>query len=267
MPYNFIAVKLATLGLKIPIVVSDHANFRWNVNKLLKFIRFYGYRFADWVTVLSHNDECYMKKRLHNMKVMYNPLSFSRLSEYTERKKNILACGRVSVWHVKGFDLLIQIWSKIAPVYPNWSLDIAGDGSEADFAHLKSIAREYGVLDRINFLGFCKDIKEVMATSSIFALSSRFEGFPCSLLEAMSQGCAPVAFSIHGIISEIITDGVDGYIVDDGNLKLFENRLAYLMDDDKHITQISAAAISSMKRFEVSIVGNEWESFLKEVVK
>ena len=266
MPYNFVAIKISSIGLGIPIIVSDHANFQWNANKILKFIRYNVYKLADKVTVLSHNDEQFMSSRLHNMKVMYNPLSFPLLTEKTERKKNILACGRVSIWDVKGFDLLIRMWGHLAHEYQDWTLDIAGDGSNDDFTHLKILAQQCGVEDRVNFLGFCKNIKDIMAHSSIFALPSREEGFPCSLLEAMSQGCSPVAFSIHNIISEIITDGEDGYIVPDGDLITFENRLALLMDSEDVRNKISKKTIESVKRFSVSEIGDEWESFLKKIV-
>ena len=267
MPYNFVAMKIATLGMCIPLIVSDHANFTWNANRVLKLIRYYGYKFADRVTVLSHNDEIFMTNRLHYMKVMYNPLSFPRLFEPTQRKKNILACGRISIWNVKGFDLIIKIWGKLADKYPDWELEIAGDGCEADFECLKKITKECGIGNRTKFLGFCKNIKDVMAHSSIFVLSSRAEGFPCSLLEAMSQGCAPVSFSIHNIISEIITDGKDGYIVNDGDLQTFEEKLSLLIEQEELREIISKNAIESMKRFETTVIGNEWESFLNEVVK
>lgn len=266
MPYNFVAAYISSFGLGIPVIVSDHANFTWNLNRTLKFIRHRVYALADKVTVLSHNDEKYMEKKLHNMKVMYNPLSFPRLTESTERMKNILACGRVSIWDVKGFDLLIKMWGNLAPKYPDWTLDIAGDGSEADFNHLKEIAKESNVLDRINFLGFCRNIKDVMAHSSIFALSSRAEGFPCSLLEAMSQGCAPVSFSIHGIISEIIDNNNDGFIVTDNDLDTFENRLSFLIENQECRQSMSNKAIASMERFEVSTIVDEWETFLNEII-
>ncbi len=267
MPYNYVSIKIATMGLNIPIIVSDHTNFRWNANKLLKFIRYYLYRFATIVTVLSNNDKRFMEHRLHNMRVMYNPLSFPRLGEGTERRKNILCVGRVSVWEVKGFDLIIRIWSKIADKHPDWTLEIAGDGNENDFNYLKSLAEENGMINRMNFLGFRSDIVDVMSHSSIFALPSRIEGFPCSLLEAMSQGCAPVAFDIHGIMYEIISDGKDGFIVKDGNLDGFCQRLEQLMNDEDLIGTIGRNAIDSVKRFEVEKIGKEWQEMLTEVVE
>ncbi len=83
----------------------------------------------------------------------------------------------------------------------------------------------------------------------------------------MSQGCAPVSFSIHNIISEIITDGKDGYIVNDGDLQTFEEKLSLLIEQEELREIISKNAIESMKRFETTVIGNEWESFLNEVVK
>ena len=266
MPYNYMSIKLATLGMGIPVIVSDHTNFHWNANRLLKFIRYYLYRFATIVTVLSNNDKKFMEHRLHNMRVMYNPLSFPRLEKRTERRKNILCVGRVSVWEVKGFDLIIRIWGKIADRHPDWTLEIAGDGNENDFNYLKSLAEENGVINRMNFLGFRSDIVDVMSHSSIFALSSRIEGFPCSLLEAMSQGCASVAFDIHGIINEIITDGNDGLIVSDGDLDTYGKKLEQLMDNEELRYTLGHNSIESTKRFEPETIGQEWMNLLTSIV-
>lgn len=267
MPYNFVAVKIATLGLHIPIVVSDHTNFTWNANRALKFIRYYFYRTADAVAVLSKFDYNLMASRLKNAVVMYNPLSFPVVERKIGRNKTVLAVGRLSVWHVKGFDRLIEIWAAIAPKYPDWSLSIAGDGSENDYEFLKAQAIKFHVEESVNFLGFCDNIKEVMSSASVFALTSRIEGFPCSLMEAMSQGSAPVAFSIQGIIQEIITDGVDGYIVPDDDLDIFKEKLSLLIENEEKRKDISVHAIESIRRFEVDKVVNNWITFLNGLVK
>ena len=265
MPYNFVAVKVATLGLNIPIVVSDHTNFTWNANWKLKFIRYYFYRTADAVAVLSKFDYNLMESRLKNAVVMYNPLSFPVITGAPERNKTVLAVGRLSVWHVKGFDRLIEIWALVAPKFPDWKLRIAGDGSEEDYNYLRDQASKYNLEDRIEFLGFCDNIKEVMTSASVFVLTSRIEGFPCSLMEAMSQGCAPVAFSIHGIIKEIITDGKDGFIVPDDDMTKFGEMLCLLLENEYQRNSFSQKAIESIRRFEVDKVVKNWMSFLERL--
>lgn len=267
MPYNFVAVKIATIGLHIPIVVSDHTNFTWNANWKLKCIRYYFYRCADAVAVLSQFDYNLMSSRLKNAVVMYNPLSFPVIEGSRERNRIVLAVGRLSVWHVKGFDRLINIWAEVAHNYPEWKLGIAGDGSKDDFDYLKKLAKENNVEDRIEFLGFCDNIKDVMSEASVFALTSRIEGFPCSLMEAMSQGCAPIAFGIQGIIKEIITDGEDGFIVPDGNLKIFKEKLSLLIEDDELRNEISRHAVVNIRRFEVDKVVSNWISFLGKLTR
>lgn len=267
MPYNFVTMLIATLGLKIPLIASDHTNFQWNAVWKLKFIRYYLYRFADVVTILSHNDQKFMETRLHNMKVMYNPLSFPRLKKSVIRKKNILCVGRISVWDVKGFDLAIQMWGRIAKKYPDWTLEIAGEGEKKDLDYLEALTRENNVYEQTHFLGFCQNIKEIMSHSSIFVLSSRVEGFPCSLLEAMSQGCAAVAFEIHGIIEEIISNGKDGYIIKDGDLDSFSSIVEKLIADEELRIAIGNEAIKSVKRFEVENIGQEWIHLLESLKK
>lgn len=87
-------------------------------------------------------------------------------------RKNLLACGRVDQWEIKGFDLLIKAFAGIAKSFPNWFLDIAGKGSDKSVSILKGIAKEYGIEDRIRFLGFQTDVREVMKSHAIFVLSS-----------------------------------------------------------------------------------------------
>ena len=266
MPYNFVAVKIATFGLHIPIVVSDHTNFTWNANWKLKLIRYYFYRTADVVAVLSKFDYNLMSTRLRNMVVMYNPLSFPMIKETTNKDKIVLAVGRLSAWQVKGFDRLLKIWSEVAPHYPEWKLQIAGDGDKKDYDYLKSLVESFHLNSRVEFLGFCNNIKDLMAKASIFVLTSRIEGFPCGLLEAMSQGCSPVAFSIHGIIQEIITEGEDGYIIDDDDIGMFREKLCLLIEQEQLCDSIRHKAISNIRRFDVEKVVRNWISLLESLI-
>jgi glycosyltransferase involved in cell wall biosynthesis len=132
---------------------------------------------------------------------------------------------------------------------------------------LKEVAELENVKDSVDFLGFRKDIKEIMSRSSIFALPSRDEGFPCVLLEAMSQGCAPVAFEIRGNIKEIITDGYDGFLIPDGNLKMFAEKLDELIDKEDLRKKFRENARISLKRFEPEKIVDQWVEMFQEVIK
>ncbi len=258
----------ATKDMNIPIIASDHQNYYFFKNEYEKYVRTEVYKSADVLTVLTKTDYEYMKDKLHNMKVMYNPLSFPILTEPVKREKKILCMGRLDAWKIKGFDTIISIWGRIAKRFPDWTLIIAGDDKgSGDFEKLHWMARQAGVEDRIQFTGWVNNVDKLMQSCAIFALPSREEGFPCVLLEAMSQGCASIAFEIRGNIKEIMTDCYDGYLVPDNNLTLFVAKLCRLMKREDIRTRFSKNALESMKRFEIDKVGDEWEKLLIETVK
>ena len=162
---------------------------------------------------------------------MPNPLTFTPivvaedgemindLGTVIEKEKIILAAGRLNDWKCKGWDLLIKAWALIngqetmgngqindqSLALSGWRLQIAGTGSEQDFSFLKQLCKENDVEDSVEFLGYRTDMKELYQKASIFCLSSRSEGLPMVLIEAMSQGCAPVACENLGRTKEIIT--------------------------------------------------------------
>ncbi len=158
------------------------------------------------------------------------------------------------------------MWRQISKSNPDWELDIIGPGSELAINFLQNHINEYGISDSAHLIGLSKDIKSLMKEASIFALPSREEGFPCVLLEAMSQGCTPISFSIRGNISEIITDNKDGYIIPDNNLTLFSVKLSHLMKNQELREQMSKEAIKSMERFEVDKIVDQWEALITDVV-
>ena len=261
----FYKLFLASIDLDIPIIASEHTNFRWFESDYNQYIKTEIYRFANIVTVLTENDKKFIEDRLNNVKVMYNPLTFPILKDETVKNKIILCAGDLNRWEIKGFDRIIQIWGNISKKYQDWTLYIAGAGNKENNVKLRDIIKSVDVQDSVQFLGHRKDIKDIMAQSSIFTITSREEGFPCVLLEAMSQGCAPVSFEIHGNIKEIITDGKDGFLIKDGDLDSFQEKLELLINNEELRNTISKNAIESMKRFETDKIINQWEDLLKKL--
>lgn len=267
LPHNYWRLMLAMIGLKIPLIASDHQNTTYNVTKMEAFVRRHLYKYATAVTVLTKNDQKFMSKWMHNITVMYNPVSFPRLDYNTTRGNNILCVGRLWAFNqAKGFDRMIKMWGKISPKYPEWTLFILGDGGDDDFKYYIDLTKEENVENTVRFLGYRFDVQGWMSTCSIFALPSREEGFPCVLLEAMSQKCPPVAFEIHGNINEILTDGYDGYVVKDGDLDAFQEKLEYLMTHKKERERIANNAYESVLRFTPEKIADQWEEFLTGVV-
>lgn len=258
---------------KKPLIFSEHTTFNLTKEKksFKNSIRRFFLRFSDAVTILTKYDEDYLGNKLPQKVVIPNPLTFSPITEneYEQSfplRKNILACGRVLNWKIKGFDNLIKAYGAIADKYPGWDLDIAGWGRQEDFDYLYSIADKYNVRSRIHFLGFCSNVQELMKEHSIFVLSSRIEGFPMVLTEAMCMGCVPVCFDVITGPREIITEGIDGLLVENQNIEALSKAIEIAINDESLRFNYGRNAIDNIKRLEPSVICKKWEDMFQNVI-
>ena len=254
----------------IPVIASEHNTFDREHTPKERKKRFVTNKKFNKVVVLTEYDKEFTKEFLNNTIVIPNPLTFNPISkvEYQSTysaRKNMLACGRLNAYQVKGFDNLIVAFAKIADKHPNWDLDIAGEGNEENINILKKMAREKGVEDRIHFLGFCRDIGDVMKKHSLFVLTSRTEGFGMVITEAMAMGCTCLSYALTGP-SEIIENGVDGILVENQNIGKFSEAMSTLMYDDNKRIKLGEKALENVTRFTVDKITDQWEHLFKEVI-
>jgi glycosyltransferase involved in cell wall biosynthesis len=260
-------VILATMGLSIPVIASEHSTF-YNKKSLYETLaRLYINRLANKVTILTLFDYDYLRKKLPNKIILPNLLPYKIFNGTINRTKNILAVGGINRWHIKGFDNLIKIWSKISSKYPDWTLDIAGEGNEENMNILKTIVQDNNVSNSVRFLGFQKEIDKVMRTSSIFVLSSRYEGFPMVLAEAMSQGCACVCFDCNTGPKEMISDNESGILVKNQDNEAMKSALIRLIEDENLRETLSINARKEIKRYNPDIIVDKWESLFFSLKK
>lgn len=263
---NFVAI-LASIKLGVKVIASDHTSFDRKFSWPINFIRNHVYQLADAVTILTQADYDYLGKRLPRKVVMPNPLAFSCITDVcNERKKNILAVGRLDVWKVKGFDILMEAWSNIEKKFPEWQLDIAGWGGASSLNELKDMAKGLRISERINFLGFRKDIDAVMRESSIFALPSRVEGFGMVLIEAMSQGCACVSFDDGGRQREIIIDDADGILLEDRSVESLSKALVMLMENESIRKEVAKNGIRRAYNYNILKIVDMWEQLIERTI-
>ncbi len=229
------------------------------------------YRFADVVQVMSKHDKAWSRNRYKKVIPMPNPLRFEpidkeKYDDIYKGRRNILACGRLNPQ--KGFDKLIEAFSKISEKYPDWDVDICGeDMAHSDYSKvLLTLIEERNLQNRIHFLGFHKDVDTVMQSHSIFCLSSQHEGFPNVLSEAMANGMACVSFDIVTGPSEIIVDGIDGLIVEDQDVDELALGLSKLIECSDLRYRFGLNAIDHITRFEKSKIVDKWESMFQCVI-
>lgn len=263
---NMVAI-IAAMGTKTKVIATHHTSFDRPVGAHIKMIQQYGYKLADAVTILTQTDNNYLGSKLTKKVVMPNPLAYNCISKIGIRRNNILAVGRLDVWKIKGFDLLIEAWSKVANIYPDWVLEIVGDGKEESLKQLKQLVAENGVDGRVRFIGFRKDVDAVMRESSIFVLSSRVEGFGMALIEAMSQGCACISFDDGGRQREIISSEKEGLIVDNHDVCALADALSRLIVNDKERNEIAIAGARRAQQFCLENIEQRWEDLLIKICK
>lgn len=256
----FLCCYIANISIGIPMIAADHTSFTRRINPLLDFVRYRLYAKATGLSILTKKDFNILGNKYPNKQVIYNPISFPILDTTATRKKRILCVGRLEVWDIKGFDIIIKIWAELAPQYPEWTLDIAGSGDSKSKAYLEKMIEDNNLSSCI-LLGQVDDMKNLYSSSEIFALPSRMEGFPMVLMEAMSQGCACIAFEVGGATNEMLDENA-GIIVKDGDIEAFKQALIAMIKDKTIREQYSINAINSVQRFSVDKFVDSWERLI-----
>lgn len=266
-PRMFLYAKISSLGMGIPIIASDHTTFSIKQDALTDFIRYKFYGTADALTILTKKDHNLLGKKFPKKTIIYNPLSFPVLDYPTTRKYNILCAGRLDAWHIKGFDIILECWKSIENIYPEWILEIAGDGTKESTAYIQDSIKKMGLTNRVVLLGQVDNMQKKLSQTSIFALPSRVEGFPMVLMEAMSQGCACVSFEIGGATLEMMTHNKDGIIIKDADIEGFTRGLSLLIESSALREQLSSSALHSIQRFSPLSFMKSWDDLISRVVK
>jgi glycosyltransferase involved in cell wall biosynthesis len=178
-----------------------------------------------------------------------------------EREKVVLAAGRMT--RAKGFDLLIDAFAPVAARHPDWRLRIHGAGEELPALERQVAAR--GLDGRVELLPATSRLGDVMASTAVYALSSRLEGFGMVVVEAMSKGMAVVAFDCPVGPGEIITDGVDGLVVAPEDVAGLSEALERLVADEDLRSRLGAAALETARDYDIDAIGQRWDALLEGV--
>jgi glycosyltransferase involved in cell wall biosynthesis len=199
------------------------------------------------------------------IKVLPNPvrLPLERKAQSSNQgTKKIIAVGRLV--RQKGFDLLIESFAKIADRHPNWLLQIYGEGAERDA--LQAQISKSSCSDRIKLMGLADDIDRVYADANLFVLSSRYEGYPNVLLEALAVSCPVVATDCPGATRQILVGGRYGLLIEPESVEALTEALDRMMSDRKLRTEFADHAREAVSELDVTVVGCRWLKLLASLV-
>lgn len=275
---------------------ANYRNFEANDSNGLKrlFARFWmkglvgKLKRLDQLVVLTDKSKASWPE-LSNVTVIPDPITILREKGAVNSEKfaaagkrevgvnRVVTIGRYA--YQKGYDLLLQAWAEVERTrkeergrrneemreLENWTLDIYGQGDQTDYRQLMA---ELGIdSNRCHLNGPVEDVVKAYQESSIFVLSSRFEGFGMVLIEAMACGLPVVSFDCPAGPDEIITDGVDGLLVPSGDVHALAEKLMVLMSDDNLRKRLGQQARQTAQRYEMTTIANQWIALFEKVIK
>ncbi|RCJ24477.1 group 1 glycosyl transferase [Nostoc sp. ATCC 43529] len=264
-----ITTLLATRWLNIPVIVSERSNpeksyLGWNWQQLRKFT----YLFADKIVFQTQRARDYFPVNLQNKSciipnmVVLPPIK-KQSSDKFSTKRSLIAMGRFVP--EKGFDLLLQAFAKLKDNYPEWTLTILGDGKLRP--ELESLRNELGLSDRVYFPGMVNDTYTFLQQADIFIMSSRFEGFPNAICEAMACGLPVISTDCPSGPREIIRDGIDGILVPNEDVSALAAAIERLISNEQERNSLAAHAPEITERFSVKKIMEMWEDVLVQVIE
>lgn len=220
------------------------------------------YAFSDKVVVLSPS---YIREfgeiaKLADTEKLYsisNPNPFTESKDLFEKKKMVLSIGRLE-FSIKKVEYLLRIWKKVHVSHSDWVLSVCGDGSARCFLS-DMVKREK--IKAVHFEGnvFPKPYYEKAA---IICMTSLTEGMPMVVIEAMQSGCVPIVYDTFGAAKDMISDGVNGFIVPAFDKNLYAKRLSQLMENAELLSSMRDEAIRSSRKYDCEEIIDKWESLL-----
>ena len=222
------------------------------------------YKNLDALVVLTQEDYDKNAKYFKNVSIIYNSIPDTfRYENYNVESKKILAAGRLT--EGKGFDILIKCTREAFEKYPDWNLEILGEGEKKK--ELGSLIEKYNLSKNITIKNFIDNMEEVMKEYSFFVMTSKYEGFGLVLVEAQATGLPVISFDCKSGPKEIINNNIDGVLVKAENENEMPKAIVSMIEDKEFRKKLSKNAVINSERFRNEKIGNEWKELFEKMIK
>lgn len=245
----------------------EHSNPEGNSDhKAQSISRRYGIKKADLNVVLTKSaKEIYEKKyNISNVVQIYNPIDEKALKyskEYKCDSKKIISVGRLS--YQKYFEKAIEVASKVLPLVPDWEWDIFGKGEELE--GLQKLIQNYGLDCQVHLCGQVSDLYKRYNDYSFMVMTSRYEGFPMSLLEGSANSLPLISFDIPTGPNEIIVDNENGYLIKAFDTEKMAEKVRWLIEHEEVRIEMSKNSKQMSYKFSEGEIVNQWMHILKKL--
>lgn len=240
-------------GEKLINIIQRILGFIWMKQLIIQLKK------LDKFITLTEEDRM-LWSELKNVQTINNPLSFFPDITSKCENKQIIAVGRYVPQ--KGFDLLIEAWSLVEKKHPDWRLQIFGDGNR-DL--LEKIIKK-NKLKNCYLQHSTNDIVSEFINSSIYVLSSRFEGFGMVITEAMACGVPPIAFDSPCGPKDIITNYYDGILVNAGDINELAEKICFLIENEDIRKEMGINARINSEKYRVENICKQWKTLFENLI-
>ena len=255
----------ATRFLKTKIISWEHFNYYSNNGSKLRDIsRKMTKYFSHHIVTLTEQDRQNYSEKLgvtHKVTCIYNPIQSDEMYPYNVTSKQILSVGRLT--YQKGFDLLCEVAKEVLHKHPCWTWIIVGEGEDRELIERK--IKEYHLENRLILTGNQKEVGPYYQNSSLYVMTSRYEGLPMTLLEAKSYQLPIISFNCQTGPADLILDNKNGYLIEQGNVAIMAEKIINLLDNESLRQQFSSQALVDIKKFGIDEVMSKWNHLLEVI--
>lgn len=246
---HFRVMKADSPGKRIMAHISDFFNYEINANCF------------DRVVVSTYEDKDMNWKSNDRVVVIPNPSSIQPLRGSPLEDRRVIAIGRLV--KEKNFTSLIRAFAYVANRFPDWKLDILGEGY--DRQSLESQIARLSLENNVFLRGTQTNLSDWLLKSSIFVMTSHYEGLPLVLLEAINYGLPVVTYAFSCGPKDVITDGQNGFLVPECDEKALAYHVCQLIEDKELRKRMGAAAFERAKDFSIEKIMSMWMCLFKEL--
>lgn len=259
---------LASKIRKTRVICWEHSNI-YNVSDNMgqTQLRWLACKLADMVVVLTDCDKNGYEKKYRAKKItrIYNPIDpelyKTKIKRKSDSKCRIISVGRFG--YQKHFEMIPEIAKELKKYTNQWEWHIFGDGETIE--DVKDMVREYALEDRIIFEGQVENIYERYSEFDIMVMTSRYEGFPMTLLEGCANGIPLISFNVLTGPDEIIEDGVNGFLIKEGDIAECALKIAELINNPQIRLKMKKQSPYIADKFKIENIVNQWSVLFKKI--